>query len=183
MAFFMLKIDDTLFVIIDVQGKLAQIMHERDKTVKNICAMIRLARILDIPVLWTEQVPQKIGATIPEVAAFFPGERPIVKTAFSCIQERAFVDALQKSKRRHVLLAGIETHVCVYQTAAELVERRYHAQVVADAVSSRTAENKQLGLERIKQAGGIITGLEIIACELLKKAEGEKFKQVLQLIK
>lgn len=183
MAFFMLNASNTIFVIIDVQGKLAQMMFEREKTVKNIQGVIRLAQILGIPILWTEQVPQKIGVTIPEVASLLKGQNPICKVSFSCAGEEAFLSALKRSKRKQVVIAGIETHVCVYQTAAELVEFNYEVQVVADAVSSRTAENRSLGLERIEQSGAGITGLEIVACELLKKAEGDKFKEVLGIIK
>ncbi len=181
--FIMLHTESAIFVIVDVQGKLAQIMHERDRVLKNIQGLIKLANILKIPILWTEQVPAKIGSTLPEISALLKDNHPIEKSTFSCTQSTAFMNALKRSKRKQVLIAGIETHVCVYQTAAELVEQKYEVQIIADAVSSRTAENKSLGLERIKQAGGIITGLEIVACELLRKAEGEKFKAVLQLIK
>jgi len=179
----MLDVKSTVILVVDVQGKLAQIMYEREKTIKNIQAMIKLAQILDIPLLWTEQAPFKIGFTIPEIAELLSKNKPIEKKTFSCMQNEMFQRALEKLRRKQIVMCGIETHVCVYQTTAELVAAKYEVQVVADAVSSRTAENKCLGLERIKQAGGIITATEIVACELLKVAEGEKFKAVLQLIK
>ncbi len=172
-----------MLIIIDVQGKLASFMHERERTIKNIQAMIQIAQVLDIPILWTEQSPQKIGATIPEIASHLHYLKPIKKISFSCCQEKNFMAVLTKLKRKQILIAGIETHVCVYQTAADLLAGKYEVQVIADAVSSRTAENRIYGLDRIKQIGAGVTCTEMIACELLGKAQGETFKAVLNLIK
>ena len=158
-------------------------MHERDRVVKNIQVTIQAAQILDIPILWTEQVPEKIGETIPEIASHLHYLKPLKKTAFSCCKDEGFLAALKKLKRQHVVVVGIETHVCVYQTVADLLELKYEVQVVADAVSSRTEQNKKYGLKRMEQIGAGITCTEMIACELLEKAEGPNFKEVLKLIK
>ncbi len=179
----MFKPETSVLLVIDVQGTLAHRMHEKEKLFKNLTSIIKAASILDIPVLWTEQAPQKIGATVSEIADLLTGLQPIAKTSFSCLKEPVFLAALRKLKRRQVIVLGIETHVCVYQTVADLVDGKYSVQVVTDAVSSRTAENKAHGLERIKATGAVLTCVEMIACELLGKAEGPKFKEILQLIK
>ena len=179
----MFSCDQSVLLVVDVQGKLASLMFEKEKILENIRLLIKAAKILGIPILWTEQAPDKIGKTVPEIAKHMRGYSPIVKSSFSCCGEKIFLDALKKLKRHQIIVAGIETHVCVYQTVADLVKRKYQVQVVADAVSSRTQENKLYGLERIKQEGGLITCLEMVCCELLKKAGGEKFKGILQLIK
>lgn len=173
---------DSILLMIDVQGKLAGLMHQKQALFKNIQVLIRAARCLEIPILWTEQAPAKLGATVPEIASWLAGEAPIPKTSFSCCAEESFRRALTSIKRQQCILTGIETHVCVYQTAADLACMGYEVQVVADAVSSRTLENKEIGLERIQAAGGRITSTEMILFELLKTAEHKKFKEVAGLI-
>lgn len=178
----MLEIDNTLLVVIDVQGKLAQSMYEKADLFGNIAKLIKAAGVLEIPIIWTEQYPEGLGPTIPEIAELLSGE-PIAKTAFSCCDERRFVEAMEKQGRKRVLLCGIETHVCVYQTAFDLLEAGYEVEVVADAVSSRTQANKDIGLAKIKDAGADITSVETAIFELLQAAEGEKFKAILRIVK
>ena len=179
----MFTADRSVLLVIDVQGKLASLMYERDRVVKNIQAMIKAAQILDIPILWTEQAPEKLGPTIDEIASLLHYLKPIPKKAFSCYLEKTFVSALRKTKRNQAIVAGIEAHVCVYQTVVDLVAQKYEIQVVTDAVSSRTKENKDLALERIRSAGATLTAAEMIICELLRTSEHKNFKEVLNLIK
>ncbi len=179
----MFTTDRSVLLVIDVQGKLAQLMYERDRVVRNIQAMIKAAQILDIPILWTEQVPEKIGPTIDEIASLLHYLKPIRKKIFSCYLEKAFADAFKKINRRQVIICGIETHVCVYQTVADLAGHKFDVQVVADAVSSRTKENRELGLAHIRGIGAALTCTEMIICELLRTSEHPKFKDVLSLIK
>ena len=179
----MFKAKQSVLVVVDVQGKLAYLMQDQVRLFHNIQAVIKTAQILGIPVLWTEQVPEKIGDTVPEIAQLLKGRTPIRKTTFSCFKEKQFATAIKKLKRKQVVVVGIETHVCVYQTAADLIEHGFEVQVVADAVSSRSAENKAMGLDRIRQVGVGVTGTETIATELLQNAEGEKFRAILSLIK
>ena len=173
----------SLVLVIDVQGKLASLMFEKEKTFKNIQGIIKAARILDVPILWSEQLPQKIGSTIPEIAHLLKDLKPIVKSSFSCCGEKKFLGALYGLKRKQIIIVGIETHVCVYQTVTDMVESKYEVQMVADATSSRSLENKQYGLERIKEVGGQITSTEMTICELLKDAKDVRFKEILNLIK
>jgi nicotinamidase-related amidase len=174
---------DSILFVIDVQGRLAGLMHQREMLFNNIQILIRAARLLEIPILWTEQSPAKLGATVPEIVQWFAAEATIPKTSFSCCAEEPFRRALTSIKRRQCILVGTEAHICVYQTAADLVCLRYEVQVVSDAVSSRTPENKQIGLERIRAAGGIITSTEMVLFELLKTAGHEKFKEIAGLVK
>jgi len=178
----MLNPQDAVLVIIDIQGKLATLMHEREELFKNASRMIRGARALEIPIILTEQNPEGLGPTVPEIAELMEG-KAIGKFAFSCCGEEKFMQALRDTGRRQVLLAGIETHVCVYQTAADLLAAGYEVHVVSDAVSSRTFANKHLGLMKMKDLGACVTGMEMALFEMLKVARGDKFKQIIKIVK
>ncbi len=158
-------------------------MYRKEEMFLNLTRLIQAAQQLSIPIIYTEQVPEKLGPTIPAVAEFLKKVDPISKASFSCFKEAKFVQALQRLKRSSLIVAGIETHICVYQTVVDLISQKYGVQVVSDAVSSRTAENKQTGLERIRLAGGLMTSTEMILCELIKTARHPKFKEIAGLIK
>lgn len=179
----MLKIDNCVLVIVDVQGKLAQLMHEKERLFENLRRVVKGAQILGIPILWNEQNPLGLGATIPELAELLTDQKPLVKYSFSCCGNPEFVEQLLKLGRKQALLVGIETHVCVYQTAVDLVAKDYDVQVVVDAVSSRTPDNKQIGLARMKGYGATLTSAETALFELLRVAEGPQFKAISKLVK
>lgn len=175
--------EKSVLVVIDVQEKLAPLMHEKDTLLKNVQVLIQAAQFLDIPILWTEQLPDKIGLTVESIRRLMPTQKPIVKKGFGCGGEKQFVDALAATRRREVIVTGIETHVCVYQTVAQLLESRYAVQVVADAVSSRALSNKDIGLGKMQSLGADITSTEMVLFELLKTAEHAQFKGILELIR
>ncbi len=179
----MLDIKNCSLAIVDVQGKLAQLMHGRDALFKNIQTLIQAAKILDIPILWCQQVPDALGPTVPEIARLLADIEPINKAAFSCCGADQFIGSLSKSSRNHILLCGIEAHICVYQTAADLLVKGFDVNVVADAVSSRTLDNKQTALRRLAAEGASITSVEMALFELLRTAEHPKFRQIAKLIK
>jgi nicotinamidase-related amidase len=179
----MLRSTDTLLVIVDIQEKLVRAMHAREDLVIRAQQLVQGARALNLPILCTEQNPKGLGATVPEIAAHMPGVQPIGKFSFGCCASTDFQRALQACGGRNVLMAGIETHVCVYQTARELLEKGYHVEVVADACSSRTPENKRIGLEKIRAAGAAVTSVETALFELLKVADGPVFKEILKIVK
>jgi len=158
-------------------------MHEKETLFSRLRQLIGGAKVLGLPILWCEQVPDKMGPTVPEVAELLTGLQPIAKSAFSCWGEERFRKAVSALARKQVLMAGIETHVCVYQTAMEMVEAGFEVQVVADACSSRTHENKQIGLGRIRESGAGVTCTEACQMELLRDARAPEFKDVLKLIK
>ena len=138
----MLSTAAAVLVIVDVQGKLAQLMSDRETLFANLQCMIRGAQALAVPILWVEQNPAKLGPTIPEVAELLPALAPIAKTSFSCAGNPAFMAELERLGRKQVLVVGIEAHVCVYQTATDLLGAGYTVEVVEDAVASRIASNK-----------------------------------------
>jgi len=179
----MLQREHTALVVVDVQGKLAQLMHDKAELFANLRRMIQGARILEVPILVTEQYPQGIGPTVAEIADLLTDVESISKTSFSCCGEDAFNVALQGLNRKQILLTGIETHICVHQTALQLIDAGYEVQVVADAVSSRTPNNKKTGLDKMQAAGAVITSTETALFELLRVAEGPQFKAVLKLVK
>lgn len=179
----MLKSKNTVLIVIDVQEKLARVMHDKEKLLKNVDRLIRGARVFGVPVLLTEQNPTGLGKTLPEIKQLLPDKAPVEKVSFSCAGEERFLKVLKDIPRTQILLSGIEAHVCVYQTAVDLKNRGYEVQVVADAISSRTAENADIALDRLRAAGIEVTSVESALFELLGKAEGEKFKEVIRIVK
>lgn len=179
----MLTIDNTVLVLIDVQGKLAEMMHGKDTLFASLETSIKAMKILGVPVICTEQVPANLGHTIVRLAELLTDIEPIAKNTFSCCSNHEFMDSFNSFGRSKVLLTGIETHICVYQTAIDLIKAGYDVQIVADCVSSRTKENREIGIDRIKQAGGSVTSNEMVFFELMKAAKGDKFKEIIKLIK
>lgn len=179
----MITTEDTALVLVDVQGKLAQAMHNKTELFENLKKMVKGAHVLGVPILWAEQNPDGLGPTIPEIAVLLPNQNPVSKLSFSCCGDEQFMKNLAAVNRKNMLVVGIEAHVCVYQTAADLIRQQYDVQVVADAVASRTPENKQIGLEKCKDAGASLTGTETVLFELLKEARGDRFKEIIQLVK
>jgi nicotinamidase-related amidase len=180
----MLEASKTALVFVDVQGKLAQLMHEKQALFSNLVKLVEGAKVLELPIVWMEQNPDGLGPTIPEAAEAMPeGLSPIPKFSFSCCGEPEFVRALEATGRRQVLICGIESHICVFQTTLELIGRGYGVQVVADAVSSRAAGNRELGLARMKEAGATLTSVEMALFEMLRVAQGYRFKQIVKIVK
>ena len=175
--------EKSVLVVIDVQEKLTPLAREKDTLLKNIQILIQAAQILDIPILWSEHVPVKIGVTVESVRRSMPTQKPIIKTSFSCGGEENFTKALAALYRKQIIVTGIETHVCVYQTVAQLLGASYKVQVVSDAVSSRAPENKEIGLARMRSEGGVITSTEMVLFELLKTAEHRQFRNILDLVR
>lgn len=179
----MFSIEKSLLLVIDVQGNLAYRMHDQPALFKNLQKVIKAAQILEIPIIYTEQAPEKIGRTIPEVAEYLISHHPITKTTFSCAGEPAFRGALQKTKRKEIIVCGIETHVCVCQTVNDLLEKKYEVQIVVDAISSRTLENKQIAIDKMKSLGAQLTSCEMLVTELMRTSQHPKFREVLNLIR
>ncbi len=179
----MLEVNRTVLIIIDVQEKLARVMHEKEALVSNLQRLVKGMTVLEVPVIVTEQYPQGLGPTVPEIASLLPGLTPLPKTAFSCWNDEQFVNKLKSLQRTQVLICGIEGHVCVYQTACDLIAHGYETYAVTDTITSRTPENRQLSFEMMKQVGARMTGTETVLFELLKAAQGDKFKKISQIVK
>ena len=179
----MLRIENTVLLVVDVQGKLASLMYDKQTLFENIKKCIQGAKVLEIPILWVEQNPSGLGKTIPEIANLLEDRKPIAKMSFSSYKNKNFKDALKDLNRNQILIVGIETHVCVYQTAVDLVYAGFEVSVVADAVSSRKQEDKQIGIQRMKDEGIKLTSTEMTLFELQKVAEGSRFKQIIKIVK
>ncbi len=178
-----MSLDNSVFVLVDVQGKLAELMFEKKELFANIEACTRGMLVLDVPVIWTEQIPEKMGSTIAPLKKLLKGVEPIPKSSFSCCGEPEFMKALRQTLRKQVIIAGIETHICVYQTAADLLQAGYQVEVVSDAVSSRSAENRNVALHKIASIGAGLTTTEMILLELARTAKHPKFRDILKIIK
>jgi nicotinamidase-related amidase len=179
----MLQLDSTVLVVIDVQDKLFRVMPEREALAASLRKLVRGAQVLDVPVILTEQNPKGLGPTIAELADLVPGIQPIPKFSFSCCGEERFRRELEALGRRQVLLAGIELHICVYQTALDLLASGYEVQVVADCVTTRLLENREIGLTKLRDSGAGLTTAEMALFELLKTAEGDVFKEISRIVK
>ncbi len=179
----MLDPKSTVLVIIDVQGKLAQIMHDRDTLFKNLHILVSGVKLLNIPIIWMEQVPDKLGSTIPEIKDVLIDQKPIIKDVFSCMKNEEFNNQIKRINPNDIILAGIESHVCVYQTAMDLLEKKYNVYIVADAISSRISKNKELGIERMILEGAMQTSVEMLLFEIQGGAKGDRFRQISKLVK
>jgi len=179
----MLKTDDTVLIFIDVQGRLHGIMDGKEALDTHLDRMVRGCSLLDIPVIVTEQIPAKLGSTSEPFRSLLQDAVFIEKTAFSCCGDLQFLARLRTLGRRQTLLVGIEAHVCVYQTAIDLLEAGYGVTVVADAVASRSAADRSLALEAMRDAGARVLPAETVLFGLLRDAADPRFKELLKLIK
>ena len=178
-----LNAQSTALLLIDFQEKLFPVMHDKDKLLRNVVKLVQGAKVLEIPIVLTEQYPKGLGPTIPEIKSLIPDIKPMAKVCFNCCDDDLFCTALDGLKRKQVLIAGIEAHICVYQTAIALVGAGYEVQVVGDCVASREPENKVTSLSRMVGEGVGLTTMEMALFELLKEAKGDKFKQISNIVK
>jgi nicotinamidase-related amidase len=172
-------------VIVDVQERLFAAMdaERRDEMVRNVKLLILAAQRLGVPILVTEQYPKGLGRTLPELTAVLADARPLEKNAFSCCGAEGFVDRLRGVGADHVILAGLEAHVCVLLTTLDLLDRQFRVWVVADAVCSRRSENRELGLAQARQAGAVITATETVVFRLLGRADTDDFRELAKLLR
>jgi nicotinamidase-related amidase len=179
----MLTADDAVLNVIDIQGRLATLMHRREELFASAARMIKACDVLGVPIIWNEQLPDKLGETAPEIKSTLEGRQPIIKPCFSCCGHPPFNEQLSKLDRRQVILAGIETHICVYQTARDLVKGGFEVHVLADAVSSRSELNYRVGLDRMRHEGAVISCVEMALFEMMGTAGTEMFRQVVKILK
>ncbi|MEC1180452.1 hydrolase [Metasolibacillus meyeri] len=178
----MLKKEETVLVLIDIQGKLAQIVENSENVIQNIVKVVKGANVLELPILWLEQYPKGLGPTVEAIANEIDGQ-PIEKITFSAYDTEEFRTKLEATGRKKILLAGIESHICVYQTAAHLLANGYEVEVLVDCVSSRTAENRQLGIDKMVQLGAKQTSVEMALFEMQQIAKGDAFKAISTIVK
>jgi nicotinamidase-related amidase len=166
-------------VVVDVQEAFRPAVLDFDRVAGASATLVRAARILDLPVIVTQQYPKGLGQTVPEVGEHLDGIEPLDKVSFSA----AAADGFDLEGRDQALLCGIESHVCVSQTAHDLLDRGVEVHVARDAVTSRSEENRELGLHKMEGSGAVLTSVETALFELLGAAGTDEFKQVQGLIK
>jgi nicotinamidase-related amidase len=176
--------ENSILILIDIQEKLTAVMHNREELVERLVTLTKGMQLLNVPIIRLEQNPAKMGATIPELNELLADTPPISKMSFSVTGCEAFMDALSITQRNNIIVAGIETHICVYQSCIQLAKRGYRIKVVADATSSRTETNRSTAIAEISthpSAG--ITTTEMILFELMQTAEHSAFRDMLRIIK
>ncbi len=174
----LLAAENSLLLLIDLQSKLAPAILNNAEVEQHCRWLVEVARELAVPILATEQYPQGLGVTVPSLLALLKSEEILQKIHFSAHQEPHIQAALADSGRRQIVLCGTETHVCVLQTALDLVGAGYQVFVVAEACGSRRDSDKQLALQRLMQAGAVIVSREMVAFEWLHQAGTAQFRQL-----
>ncbi len=172
-----------VLVIVDIQGNLAQSVFDKENLFANAIKLIKGFKVFNLPIIVTEQTPQKLGQTIPQISAELEEIKPIAKETFSCWADVHFREKLEALSRRHIVLLGIESHVCVYQTALDLISKGYNVHLVADVVSSRTKNNRDIGINAMKSAGAQLASTEMVLFELLHTAADPQAKDIFKIVK
>ena len=175
--------EDTLFVVIDFQEKLMPVMHDKELLEDKTVRLIKGMEALGIPKIVTQQYTRGIGETIPSVAEALGEFQPIDKTSFSCMLNEEFASQVKAAGKKNVVICGIEAHICVQQTALQLMEEGYNVYIAADCISSRSLNDKVWAAERMERAGAIVTTYESILYEILKDSKADGFKAVSKIVK
>ena len=176
----LINMADAVLVVIDMQERLFPAMAEKDELLKNVMKLVRFSKVMGLPILLTEQ--EKLGSILPEIKEVLKEVQPVSKVHFNCFGCEAFIEKAAGLNRETLILAGIEAHICVAQTAIHAVSgNTVHA--VSDAIASRTPHNHRIALERMMQGGVIATSTEMVIYEILERAGTDIFREVLKLVK
>jgi len=181
----LLERETAALLVLDLQAKLVPAMFDPQGVIRNAQILLRLAELLQIPRILTAQYVKGLGPVVPEILQAAPEIAPFEKTSFGCFGERDFLRQLKlrAPEARSLLIAGVESHICVMQTALGALEAGYLVHVAADATSSRTQENWRIGLNRMERAGAVISSTEMMVYELLGKSATPEFRAILPLLK
>ena len=179
-----LRADDTLLMVIDLQEPLMRVIWDRDRVVTNTAILMEAAQALGLPIIVTAQNRDRLGDLIPEVLGRIPPEGDVLnKMTFSCMRDEAIAAAVAGLGRGQALLCGVETHVCVHQTAHDLLSMGYRPHVASDAVSSRRQSNWVVALSRMERAGITVTSTEMALYEIMERAGTPEFRRILPLVR
>lgn len=175
--------DNTTALVIDLQERLVPVVSNKEQLIKNCQILIQGLQALDIELAVTHQYSKGLGVTIPEIQECITNFQPIEKADFSCLDEVGYASWLKETGKKNVIICGVESHVCVLQSAIDLKDAGYNPIVVLDCVSSRTEENKAMGIERLRHEGIMVTSYESILFELTRSAKAPAFKTISKLVK
>lgn len=176
----LLKSLNSFLLVIDIQSRLAPAIDKGSSVINNSCWLMEIAKELDVPVIATEQYPQGIGESVPPIKERLEAKNILQKMHFSALKEPEIKQRLAELNRKQVVIVGTEAHVCVFQTAADLLEAGYQVYLVEEAVGSRKAQDKKLALKRLKQMGAQIVCKEMVAFEWLEKSGTDTFRKVVK---
>lgn len=181
----LLRPEHCALVVVDMQEKLFPPIFEKERLARNVQLLIRLAHVVKLPILAATQHVKGLGPIIPEIASLLDGTQPINKVEFSCFNNSEFCAAVKQlpRDRNTLLLCGMESHICITQTALGALNQGYLVHVAADAVSSRSEFNWKAGLKRMRQAGVVLSSTEMMMYELMRASGTPAFKEMLQQLK
>jgi len=183
-AMTLLRPERTIVLAVDLQEKLLPAIADSERVVANTVLVLRLAAILEVPVILTTQYRKGLGDLVAPVREAAPGAEPIDKTSFGCFRDEGFLKRLQEhGARDQLVVTGVEGHICVAQTVLGALEMSYQAHVVSDAVGSRQPQNREVGLRRMERAGALLSSAEMCVYELLGRSDSAAFKKMLPFIK
>lgn len=174
---------NTAMLVVDVQEKLMPVMERKERVVENIRILLQLAETFRLPVILTEHHVRWLGPTVPEIKEVLPSYEPITKMHFNCSDVDVFNERLGSGGFENIILTGVESHICIFQTCVSLVGKGYRVHVPQDAIDARTDENWRVGLDLMKGAGAFVTSTETVIYQILKQAGTMEFKKMLKLIK
>jgi nicotinamidase-related amidase len=172
--------EDCALLVIDIQEKLFPLEYEKERLLRNAVGVVEFAKLMGIPIIVTEQ--ENLGDTVPEIREPLGDFKPIRKICFSCFLCEEFVKALERTGKKKLILIGIETHICITQTALDAMPD-YDIHLVTDAVSSIKESDREIGIERMRVAGVTITSAEMLIYEILKKVGTDEFRAALKIVK
>ena len=178
-----ITLDNTMALVIDYQERLMPPIGNKETLVSNSRILLAGLESLRAPLIISEQYPQKLGSTLPEIKEVAAGAKAYPKTAFSCWQDQALKQAIFECGRKNIILCGLETHICVLQTAVDLMDAGYQVVYVADCLGSRRKHDHKLGLERLRQEGCLAATYESILFELTVGKDSPSFKTISNLVK
>jgi nicotinamidase-related amidase len=175
--------EDTLAIVIDVQERLFPYIADNVQLSQSIIKLLEGIKVFDIPILLTEQYKKGLGETIPEIKSTISPSFSFEKLAFSCCDEPVFMQKLEQTGKKNIIICGIESHICILQTTIDLIKNNFQPIVVADCVSSRKLIDKQFALDRMRQEGAIVSTYESLLFELCRFAGNDQFKAIAKIIK
>ena len=179
----MINIEDTVFLFIDIQEKLVNMLKNKDEIVENNEILVKTASVLKLPVIATEQYPKGLGKTVFSIQKYLKSENVFEKTSFSAVANPQLIAKLSDYNPKNIVITGIESHICVYQTALELLNNGYNVYIVKNAVSSRNSKDYKTALQLLRDFGARLTCVETVVFELLKSSKHPNFKEIQALIK
>ena len=173
----------TILLIIDIQERILPVIHNHQNVVENTLKLIKGFKVINLPIFYTEQYPKGLGPTMPELKIQLSVAEYFEKMSFSCFGASNLFSKFRENKKSQIVIAGVETHVCVQQTVLDLLENNFQVNVAADAVSSRRENDYRIALDRMRSHGAEITTHESILFELLNVCGTDTFKQVSKIVK